>query len=87
MCFPINKFEISTVVTKNFFSEVINLMYGKIVLNYSPVTGEIISNMIFTTKKLEKTKTVFHSLYTISFVLIIILKNLQKLLLKGKKEK
>ena len=62
-------------------------MYGKIVLNYSRVTGEIISNKIFTTKKLEKTKTFFPSLHTISFVLIMILKNLQKLLLKGKMEK
>lgn len=29
MCFPENKFEISTIVTKDFFSNVINLMYEK----------------------------------------------------------
>ena len=42
MNFPDNKFEIKTVVTKYFFSNVRDLIYGGYVIHYSHVTGEVI---------------------------------------------
>ena len=41
MDFPSNKFEIKTVVTKNFFKSIRNLPYGSHVIHHSHVTGEI----------------------------------------------
>ena len=42
MNFPDNKFEIKTVVTKYFFSNVRDLIYGGYIIHYSHVTGEVI---------------------------------------------
>ena len=42
MDFPKNEYEFLTIVTKILFSNVINLMYRKIILHHSHVTGEII---------------------------------------------
>ena len=42
MDFPQNKFEIKTVVTKEFFNNVRNLIYGGYVIHHSHVTDEII---------------------------------------------
>ena len=42
MKFPNSKFEIKTVATKNFFSDVINLMFGGAVIHHSHVSVEIV---------------------------------------------
>ena len=42
MDFPKNKFEIKTVVTKDFFKSVRNLIYGSYEIHRSHVTGEIV---------------------------------------------
>ena len=41
MDFPSNKFEIKTVVNKDFLKSVRNLLYGSPVMHHSHVTGEI----------------------------------------------
>ena len=42
MDFPNNRFEIKTAVTKDFFSNVRDLIYGGYVIRHSHVTGEVI---------------------------------------------
>ena len=42
MNFPQNKFEIKAVVTKEFFNNVRDLIYGGYLIHHSHVTGEII---------------------------------------------
>ena len=39
--FPSNKFDIKTVVTKNLYDNIINLMYGSYQMYYAHVTEEI----------------------------------------------
>ena len=56
MCHPNDEFEVSTIVTKNFFSDIIDFMHGKIGLHHSYMTDEIKK---FTIKKYEKIKTFF----------------------------
>ena len=41
MCHPNDEFEVSTIVTKNFFSNIIDFMHGKIGLHHSYMTDEI----------------------------------------------
>ena len=66
-----NKFEFLTKITKNFFSNVINLMYGKIVLHHSHVTGEIIGFAHdFCNQKVRENKIFFLCLLIIFLVLI-----------------
>ena len=60
MCFPKNKFEIFTVVTKTFISNFINLMYRKIILHHSQVTRQIIGfGQDFCNQKVRESKTSF----------------------------
>ena len=42
MDFPDNRFEIKTVVIKDFFSNVRDLIYGSYVIHHSHLTGEVI---------------------------------------------
>ena len=42
MYVPDNRFEIKTVVTKDFFSNVRDLIYGGYVIHHSHLTGEVI---------------------------------------------
>ena len=42
MEFPQNKFEMKTVVTKDFFKSVRNLLYGSHIIHHSHVTGKIV---------------------------------------------
>ena len=42
MDFPQNKFEFKIVVTKEFFNNVKDIIYGGCLIHYSQVTGEII---------------------------------------------
>ena len=42
MDFPDNRFEIKTVVIKDFFSNVRDLIYGGYVIHHSHLTGEVI---------------------------------------------
>ena len=41
MCHPNDEFEVSTIVTTNFFSNIIDFMHGKILLHHSYMTEEI----------------------------------------------
>ena len=55
MKFPQNKFEIKTLVTKHFFNDIINLMFGDIVIHHLDVRGEIIGYVHdFCYKKLKE---------------------------------
>ena len=52
MDFPDNRFEIKTAVTKDFFSNVRDLIYGGYVIRHSHVTGEVIAvHKIFVIKR------------------------------------
>ena len=70
MDFPRSKFEIKTVVTKEFFNNVGDLIYGGYVIHHSHVTGEIIGYAAFAIKREEKTTTPSSHLHTIYLALI-----------------
>lgn len=60
MCFLKNKFEYFTVVTKTFISNFINLIYRKIILHHSHVTGQIIGfGQDFCNQKVRECKGFF----------------------------
>ena len=42
MDFPDNKFEIKTVVTRDFFSNVRDLIFGGYVIHHSLINGEVL---------------------------------------------
>ena len=59
-----NKFEIKTVVTKNFFKNIRSLIYGSYVSHHSHITGEIIGYAHdFCNKKIREN----HSLIPVYF--------------------
>ena len=76
MGFPNNKFEALTIVTKNFFSNVINLMYGKIVLHHSHVAGKVKGfGHSFCNQKVPENKNYFsllaHNLFGFDFFFVV----------------
>ena len=76
MKFPQNKFEIKTIVTKNFFNDVINLMFDEIVIHLSHVNGEIIGYADdFRNTKLKENKILIlvfaHNLFSFNFYFIV----------------
>lgn len=55
MKFPPKRSEIKTLVTKNFFNGVLNLMFGEIVIHHSHVNGQIVGySHNFYNKKLKE---------------------------------
>ena len=72
MDIPKDQFQISTFVTKNHFSNVINLMYGKIHIHHAHVTDEIIrfAHNFCNLKIRENKEFFFLSLHAIFSALI-----------------
>ena len=70
MDFRRSKFEIKTVVTKEFFNNGGDLIYGGYVIHHSHVTGGIIGYAAFAIKRKEKTTTSSSHLHTIYLALI-----------------
>ena len=74
--FPQNKFEIKTVVTKEFFNNVRNLIYGGYVIHHSHVTDEIIGYAHdFCNEKIRE-NTYFipvfeHNLFSFDFFFVV----------------
>ena len=57
MKLPDNKYKIKTVVTKNFYNNVFDLLFGDVVIHHSHITGKIISYANnFAIKSLDKHK-------------------------------
>lgn len=76
MCFLKNKFEYFTVVTKTFISNFINLIYCKIILHHSHVTGQIIGfGQDFCNQKVRECKGFFsllaHNLVGFDFFFVV----------------
>ena len=76
MEFPQNKFEIKTVVTKEFFNNVRDLIYGRYLIYYSHVTGEIIGyTHDFCNKKIRENKNLIpvfaHNLFSFDFFFVV----------------
>ena len=74
--FPDNKFEIKTVVTKNFFNSVNDLLFGSYVIHHSHVTGEIVGYAHdFRNKKLRETQNLIpvftHHLFSFDFFFVM----------------
>ena len=72
MYFPQNKFEIKTVVTKEFFSNVRDLICGGYVIHQSHMTGEIIGHVHdFCNKKIRENNNLIpifaHNLFSFDF--------------------
>ena len=73
---PDNKFEIKTVVTKNFFNSVNDLLFGSYVIHHSHVTGEIVGYAHdFCNKKLRETQNLIpvftHNLFSFDFFFVV----------------
>ena len=76
MDFPDNIFERKTVVTKDFFSNVRDLIYGDYVIYYSPVTREVIGYAHdFCNKKISKNQSLIpvfvHNLFSFDFFFVL----------------
>ena len=87
MDFPQNKFEIKTVVTKEFFNNVRDLIYGGYVIHHSHVTGEIIGyTHDFCIKKIRENNNVIpvfaHNLFSFDFFFVV--KGIKIVLLENK---
>ena len=87
MDFPQNKFEIKTVVTKEFFNNVRDLIYGEYVIHHSHVTGEIIGyTHDFCIKKIRENNNVIpvfaHNLFSFDFFFVV--KGIKIVLLENK---
>ena len=72
MKFPQNKFEIKTLVTKIFFNDVTNLMFGEIVIHPSHVSGERIGYAHdFCNRKMKENQKLIlvfaHNLFSFGF--------------------
>ena len=75
MDFPQNKFEIKTVVTKEFFNNVRDLISGGYVIHHSHVTGEIIGYAHdFCNKKIRENNNFIpifvHNLFSFDFLFV-----------------
>ena len=76
MDFPNNKLEIKTIVIKNFFKSVRNLLYGSHVIHHSHVTGEIKGYAHdFCNKKLRENQNLIpafaHNLFSFDFFFVV----------------
>ena len=76
MDFPQNKFEIKAVVTKEFFINIRDLIYGGYVIHHSHVTGEIIGYAHnFCNKKIRENNNLIpvfaHNLFSFDFFFVI----------------
>ena len=72
MDFPDNKFEIKSVVTKYFFRNVRDLIYGGYVIHHSHVTGKVIGYAHdFCNKKIRENHNLIpafaHNLFILTF--------------------
>ena len=70
-----NKFKIKNVVTKNFFKNLRNLLYGSHVIHHSHVTGVIIGYVHdFCNKKVRENQMMIplfaHNLFSFEFFLL-----------------
>ena len=76
MNFPSNKFDIKTVVMKNFYNNIISLMFGSYVIHHSHVAGKVNGYAHdFSNQKVrenQKFVPVFsHSMFTFFFLLFL----------------
>ena len=76
MDFPNNTFEIKTVVTKDFFSNVRDLIYADYVIHHSHVTGEVIGYAHdFCNKKIRENYNLIpvfsHNLFSLDFFFVL----------------
>ena len=76
MDFPNNKFEIKTVVKKDFCGSVNDLLFSSCVTNHSHVTGEIVGYAHdFCSKKLRETQNLIpdfaHNLFSFDFFFVV----------------
>ena len=76
MDFHQNKFEFKTVVTKEFFNNVKDLIYGGYVIRHSHLTGEIISYAHdFYNKKIRENNNLIpvfaHNLFIFDFFFVV----------------
>ena len=76
MDFPDNKFEIKTVVTKPFFNNVGDLIYGGYVIHHSHITGEVIGYAHnFCDKKIRENHNLIpvfaHNLFSFDFFFVV----------------
>ena len=76
MDFPQNKFQIKTVVTKEFFKNVRDLIYGGYVIHDSHVSGEIIGYAHdFCNKEIRENNNFIpvlaHNLFTFDFFFVL----------------
>ena len=72
---PQNKFEFKTVVTKEFFNNIKDLIYGGYVIHHSHVTGEIIGYLHdLCNKKIRENNNLIpvfaHNLFSFDFVFL-----------------
>ena len=76
MDFPNNKFEIKAVPTKEFFSNVRDLIYGGYVIHHSHVSGQMIGYAHdFCNKKIRENQTLIpvfaHNLFSFDFIFVV----------------
>ena len=76
MDFPENKFEIKTVVTKTFFNNVGDLIYGGYVIHHSHITSEVIGYAHnFCDKKIRENHNLIpvfaHDLFSFDFFFVV----------------
>ena len=76
MDFPNNTFQIKTVITKDFFSNVRDLIYGDYVIHHSDVTSEVIGYAHdFCNKKIRENYNLIpafvHNLFSLDFFFVL----------------